>query len=219
MRILLLTTVALVLPFSASADLIISYDSAPAGAVTTTFDGGSGGCSSNPMTAIDAGFSITSDGPACFPASTQLDFLENGSWINLPYIEDGSGSTTLTINLGGYYSYAGGFINYGLNSPDFNTYGPEGNDPTITALDANMNVIESFDIFRILNGEDSDENAGAYFGISESADDISYLQISGGGIAMTNLALVSPESGTWALAALALIGMGFVALRKRRLSI
>ena len=108
MRIPVLLATTILLPFFASASLI---SVAPQNATQIVFDGG-GTCNQQPQTATDAGFTITTDGAACFPYSQFISFDDNGIWDHKPGIHDDSGFTTLTINLGGYFSSVGGFLNY-----------------------------------------------------------------------------------------------------------
>jgi hypothetical protein len=70
-----------------------------------------------------------------------------------------------------------------------------------------MQVLETYDLFGIINGEYTDVNDGRFLGISRSAGDISYFQISGSGIAMSNISLVGPGPSTFTLC-----GFPFVAL-------
>jgi hypothetical protein len=110
LRVLWLLTSALAFSVCAYADFIANL---PGGAITTNFDAAPNAvCSDRPNTAIDAGFTISSDGAACFPASDFDYFGDNGIWLNLPYISDGSGDTTLTIDLKGSFISVGGFFNY-----------------------------------------------------------------------------------------------------------
>jgi hypothetical protein len=177
-----------------------------------SFDGTSS-CSDGPASTTLGGLNVSSDGAACF-AYHGWSFADNGSWFALPALADASlsGTTTITIDLGASYSSAWGFVDYGLGCSGFDctTYG---NDPTITALDENKNVIESFDLsasYVILGSNNEFEyEAGRTVGFSESSADIRYFQIGGDNIAITNISTMTPEPATFALTALALIGLCF----------
>jgi hypothetical protein len=210
MRLPALLFLAVALPAAASADLIVSLSSLPVGIVPIEFDGGSSvNCSSGPKSVIDAGFGISSDGPACMPYSGNVYLEDNGLWENKPSIGDVSGATTITIDLGGNFGYVGGFMSYGFIF-DYDTFSvfPAGNDPTITALDSNHNVLQSYDIFALTGlGQFSDVNDGAYYGISSGTYGISYLQISGSGIVMSDIGLGTPEPSTWTLLVIAFLAL------------
>ena len=219
MRILTLLVVASALPFAASADLINGVILGPH---TISFgDGGISDCSAGPATTTDGGFSVSTNGAACFPVYG-WDFADNGIWDTLPALADNSGTTTITVDLGGSYSAVWGFMDYGFScnfdtgcsTPTF------GNDPTITALDKNMNVIETADLLPfggLGNSGDLDFLAGDTFGFSESTPDIAYFQFGGDGIAMTDISLFTPvpEPASQAITAFALAILGWLGRRKR----
>jgi hypothetical protein len=216
-RALFLLGASCALSLSAQADLIFGIPSNPD--AVSFGDGGVSNCSSGPTTTTDGGFNISTDGAACFPYSQGWSFLDNGQWLSLPALVDDSGTTTITIDLGGSYSAVWGQMDYYLDCTDF-SFGCSyaGNDPTITALDKKMNVLQSFDLAGVLAGEsqDTDYLAGGTLGISQSTADIAYFQISGDYIAITNISLTAPEPRTTALAVLAL---GAVAIpRKHRVT-
>ncbi len=183
-------------------------------AATVTFDSGVGysGCTSGPHAAIDAGLSISSDGDSCFPYSGNWTFGDNGEWDSLSLIGDGSGNTTLTINLGGLYSSVGGFMNYQFFSGHASgVYTFNGYDPTIAALDVDGHVIESYDLFWDPNFGFGGLNNGHFAGFAEPGAEIAYFQISGDGIAMHNISLGTPEPTTWLLC-----GVGLLLVARRR---
>jgi hypothetical protein len=213
MRTLLLLTALTALALPATADVISTV---PAGATTVTFDGGPTCVPSGPQTVTDAGFSMSSDGDACFSYSGFWNLDDNGYWDNLPLIGDYSGSTTITINLGGLHSYVGGDLNFAEFSDWTTGNSPAGNDPVIAALDANGQVIESIDIFTYLGGEYTDVNASFFLGISETTPEIAAFQISGSDIAMTDLSMdpTAPEPATMMLSASGLLALRFLRRRK-----
>lgn len=220
MRVLALLAATVLVPLSAAAGLVVSYDGPPAGAISTALDGGSGAnCSEAARSTADAGFQVSANGAACIGYSGQFDFSDNGIWTGIPLIADASGATTITIDLHGYFSYAGGFINYGISfDPETLTVTANGNDPIVTALDANMEIVDSYDIFEYHLGQWNDVNDGLYLGISSLDKSISYLQISGSGIAISDISVVAPEPGTGLLGALALVSLGLF-VRSRRASL
>ncbi len=207
-RVWILLTASLAISVCAHASLIVG--DLFSGTVTSFGDGNSN-CSTGPTTEIDSGFSISTNGAACFSYTAGWSFASNGTWFSLPALSDDSGSTTLTINLNGEYSSVAGFMNYAWACPDFPapcTY--IGNDPTVTALDKNMNVLETEDISGWLDvGDDSefDFTAGDNVELTQSTSDIAYLQFGGDFIAMTDISLAgpAPEPPTSALSALALL--------------
>jgi hypothetical protein len=208
----------LVVPFCASADLII--DTLPG---TIDFaDGGISNCSDVAATASVAGFGVSTNGAACFPYSAGWSFADNGQW-DPPFavIADNSGYTTITINLEGLYSSVWGLIDYGLGC------GPDscsifGNDPTIAVLDSKGNVIESRDINGYIFGstDEFDFDAGRVLGFSESTPEIAYFQIGGDFIGMADISLAGaatiPEPSTIVLAGLALFIMGWLGSGKAK---
>jgi hypothetical protein len=209
MRFPVLLFLAALVPAAVSAQLVVDLNGFPAGATTTEFDGGGiANCSTGPKSIIDAGFSISSDGAACMPFSGLLNLGDSGIWQNTNLIADASGFTTITIDLGTLASYAGGFMNYAFFfDPDTLDVFPAGNDPMIAALNADHTVLQSYDIFGLGGlGQSSDVNDGRFFGISSPAGDIRYLQISGSGIVMSDVAIVpTPEPSTCALFVIALL--------------
>jgi hypothetical protein len=154
---------------------------------------------------------VTSNGAACLPFTGGWNFGDNGQWFTLPALTDNSGTTTITINLGGEYSAVWGWMNYYEDCSDFEACVDYGNDPTITALDKNMNVLETEDIFGVLSGSSSgdiDFLSGSTVGLTQTTADIAYLQIGGDFIAMTDISVSgAPEPATLTLSALALAAL------------
>jgi len=184
---------------------------APVGGTTTPFD--TGGTCGGAGTATDAGFSITANGASCFPYSDSFGFNDNGTWNGLGLVGDNSGSTLLTINLGGLYSSVGGFMDYAVIDGDL--VGPS--DPTITALaEDGTTVLYSYDLFTDAPIDTGGaDNAGAFRGITSTSANIAYLQFGGSFLAMDDITL-GGAIGTPEPAAFLLTGIGIAALGIRR---
>jgi hypothetical protein len=154
-RVLMLLTASLTMPVCAHASLIVGDILGPN---VTSFGDGTSNCSTAPTTETDSGFTISTNGPACFSWTSGWSFDDNGQWFGLPALSDDSGTTTITINLNGQYSAVAGFMNYAWSCDQISfscTY--FGNDPTVTALDKNMNVLETEDISGWLSVGDSSQ--------------------------------------------------------------
>ena len=193
----------------ASADLLTVK---PSGGTTTTFAAGST-CSGFASSGTDAGFAISTNGPSCFPYNANFGFSSNGSWSGFGLIGDNSGTTSLTINLGGTYSSVGGFMDYAVTSS-----GPFGNHPTISALASDgTTVLESYDLFISAPiNTPGQTNAGAFRGISRNTADIAYFRIGGSYIAEHDITLSAvPEPTGIVLLATILAAVGWK-LRKNR---
>jgi hypothetical protein len=186
---------------------------APIGGVTTQFAGGDG-CSGG----TDAGFTINViTGPVCFPNSGSFGFTNNGFWNNpttgFPLIGINSGTASFEIDLGALYTSAGVFMNYA--SPI------QGTDPTIEALDALGNVIESADLATLAPiSTPSGVNAGAFRGFTEGSPTIRFLEFTGDFIAVDSVTLANasatPEPSTLVMMATGCIAL--IALRRRGLA-
>lgn len=136
----------------------------------------------------------------------------NGNW--------GGGRTYVSLNgttddilfafNTGPVAEVGGFMSY-ARSPGYNLI--------ISALDASMAVLESYNVTALADIVDTSFNGGAFRGISRAANDISYFRISGGRAnAIDDLTFVRtsavPEPGTLALIAMAALCAGLG--RRRR---
>jgi hypothetical protein len=162
--------------------------SAPAGGATTTFAGGST-CSGGP----DAGFTIaTVTSPVCWNVSTYFGFTNNGTWNNpaTGFALIGANSTTaaFTIDLGGLYAAAGGFMNY--NAPAASP------GPTISAIAADgVTILESYDLsVSAPISTPGGSNAGAFRGISRPSADIRFLELANSYVAIHDITLASTTS-------------------------
>ena len=191
--------------FSLSGGLITNQ---PAGGATTTFPGGTS-CYSGPTTGTVAGFSISATGDACYNYDYGWGLDDNGQW-NMGLIGDNSGSTLITINLGGLYSSVGGFVNYA----------PGYGDPIMTAIAGDgTTVLESWNLATYAPiSTPGATNGGAFRGIDMGSPVIGYLRIGGSYFVMHDITLDSeaiPEPSTALLAAGALVLLGLTRLRRR----
>jgi MYXO-CTERM domain-containing protein len=131
-------------------------------------------------------------------------------------IGDASHSTTITIDLGGLYSFVGGFMNYNPE-PD-----PPGVHAFIRALAADSaTVLEFHDLFTdapISTGPLS-VNEGAFRGIDVGSPLIRYFQFGGSASAFHDLTVgvgeEVPEPATAFTAAGALVLLGLLRRRRR----
>lgn len=119
----------------------------------------------------------------------------NGTWGDpKTYVSLNGSDDVITFSFNnGPVSAVGGFINYarGFNS-----------DLVITALDAGMNVLESYNISQLADIiTPSGFNQGAFRGISRPTADISYFQLSAGEAnALDDLTFTGMAAATGALA-------------------
>lgn len=192
---------------SLSATLLTTQ---PLDGTTTTFPGGDN-CYSGPSSGTVAGFAVSANGDACYnygDAGNPFGFGSNGHWY-MGLIADDSSSTSITINLGGLYSWVGGFVNYA----------PESGAAVMAAIAADgTTVLESWNLavsapISTLGAD----NGGAFRGINVGSNSIQYLRFGGAFMAMHDITLGSssiPEPATALLAAgsFALLGL----LRRRR---
>jgi hypothetical protein len=176
------------------------------GGTTTPFDLGST-CSSGPSAGVDAGFSVSASGDACYPYGDGWGLGANGYW-SISLIGDNSGASMITIDLGGLFTSAGGFVNY---SPTFGT-------ALIEALGVDgTTVLESYDIAAVAPISTAfGQDAGAFRGISRPSADIAYLRFGGSYMAMHDITLEDnavPEPTSVLLIACGLAALGV--LRRR----
>jgi hypothetical protein len=159
---------ALLFSLSSAHATLLTTD--PGTGVTTTFTDTGNNRSGNPGPVTLDGFSVTGN-PQVTWGNAPYGIAPNGSWNSFSWIATNNGSGSITFDLGGAYGLVGAFLNY---SPGV------GSDPTITALNSSMDVIASYDLavddpINTPGGT----NEGDWVGISDSSDDIAYLEISG----------------------------------------
>jgi len=183
----------------------------PPGGITTTFPDNDTFYHATASFGTVAGFDIVSTGGAAvYPYQDAFDLGDNGTWDN-GLIGDVSGVTVFTISLGGLFSSAGGFVNY--HSPTE----AGANAPFIAALDAGLNVLESYDLSGSINTGAGSLNAGEFRGIDLGAPSIAYLRFGGSGMVMHDITLNSvPEPSTALMAAFGFGALGLLARRLRR---
>lgn len=206
----LLTLVAL----CAQAGLITSI---PAGDTTTVFAAGSA-CAPG----VDAGFTIT--GPACANYSGFYGFGENGFWNDPPtgftLVGAYTGTSTIEINLGGFYSSVGGFMNYSVVLGGSGGDSVPSGDPTIIALAANgTTVLGTYDLVTLdpINEVEGSNDTGAFVGIQDATNDIAYLELSNDYLAIHSISLGTTSlSSAPEPSAVVLLGSGLVLLLIRR---
>jgi len=165
-----------------------------------------------------AGFQVSaSGGSACYPYSDSFGLQVNGTWDN-GLIGDGSGGTTLTVDLGGLYSWVGGFVDYEIK---FEGNPPDALPPVMAAIAADgVTVLESYDLSvfaPILTP--GGYNEGAFRGIDYGSAEIRYLEFGGSHTLMHSITLGGSnvaEPATILLAGSALAAFGLGLLRRRR---
>jgi hypothetical protein len=186
----------------ASAGLITS---APAGGVTTTFQS-TGACYGSANSFVVEGFLVSANGAACYDYGDFFGLGSNGTWHQGLIGDDSlSGTTVITVDLGGPYASVGGFMNY---EP-----GP-GTPPFIAALAADgATVLATYVLSTdapISTGAGS-LNAGAFRGISLPTSEIRYFEFGGSESVMHDITLSTtsvPEPSTPLLAGCALAALG-----------
>lgn len=138
----------------------------------------------------------------------------NGTWGSpQTYVSLNGSSDAITFAFNdGPVSSVGGFMNYARDC---------GTDFIITALDANFNILETYNLTNLADIiTPQGFNDGAFRGITRASDDISYFRLSGGiANALDDLTFsrdaTIPEPAPLALLGLGLLGLG---LRRRRRS-
>lgn len=187
------------------------------GALVINFDGTSGSnVIGNVQIGAGVGENITvsssSDTNGLFFNFNGWGLPNNGNWGDGRTFVGLNGSTDdiLFAFNSGPVAEVGGFMSY-ARRPGFNL--------TISALDASMSVLESYDVTALADIIDTSFNGGAFRGISRAASDISYFRVSGGlANALDDLTFARssavPEPGTLALIAMAALCAGLAQRRR-----
>lgn len=159
------------------------------------------------------GITWSSDVPSSFGYNRFYGFQDNGAWYLQPMIGLSQASGTMRLSFDTPVAGVGGFFNYAQSGGT-----PLGDAPTIAVYDADHALLDSFvldfDTGRV-------DHSGFFYGFDVGSARISYFEMSGSYIGMTDLRVLDddtgpagvPEPGTALLAGAALLAIRVTALR------
>lgn len=160
------------------------------------------------------GITWSSDVPSSFGFDRLYGFQDNGAWYRQPMIGLSQASGTMRLSFDAPVAGVGGYFNYAQSGGT-----PLGDAPTIAVYDADHALLDAFvldfDTGRV-------DHSGYFYGFDVGSARISYFEMSGAYIGMTNLRVLQgetgpadvPEPGTALLAGAALLAIRFTARRK-----
>ncbi len=188
---LLCCTVIAGLPLQAFADLVDSPPPADVAVVdfstqTTVSDAVTGPIQIGDLVGLDITASTILPDPGLFTNYPDWGLCTNGDWWSPKTYISSQGAQGIRFSFNdGPVSFVGGFMNHAR--------GCAGNpDLVISALDENMNVLESYSITDIITPDGYNE--GAFRGISRPSADIAYFEVTGESPALDDLTFSTSSS-------------------------